>query len=349
MLEELLNKKNLDKKDIIFLLQLREKSDIEMLFHKADEVRRYYCGDEIHLRGIIEISNYCDQDCLYCGLRKSSKSIPRYKMQTQEIIQTAKLILDSGIRTVVLQSGETNLTSCEEIEEIILSIKRLGDCAITLSLGERDFRDYVIWKKAGADRYLLKHETADTKKYSIYHQGQALKERLDHLKFLKYLGYQIGSGNLIGLPKQTIEDIADDILLCRELEIDMASFSPFIPSPETPYRRGSSPTLELTLKVLAAGRIVLKNVHIPSTTALDTLFSDGKKKGLSAGANVIMPNFTPLPYKKYYAIYPGIKYLNESASEIVLSQKRLAENLGRSISDSKGESLTVKSIMPINS
>lgn len=335
MIQRYLNRKIFSKDEIITLLQTEDKNDIQKIYSKADEVRKQYCGDEVHLRGIIEFSNYCEQNCLYCGLRKFNHSITRYRMTEEEILQTAKTIYEAGIKTIVLQSGEDFNFSGEEIYRIIKSIKNDFDVAITLSLGERDFGDYKIWKDAGADRYLLKHETANPKLYSTYHLGQKLYDRVEHLQYLKSLGYQIGSGNLIGLPDQSIEDIADDIILCRDLEVDMASFSPFIPSTNTPYQNQKQADVDYVLKVMAVARIVLKNVHIPATTALATIDSNGREKGLMAGANVIMPNFTPSAYRDKYSIYPNKKVdenpMLELRNTLFISGRNFAEGQGHSL------------------
>jgi biotin synthase len=338
----ILNKNQLSKDDITHLLMLQDEHEIELLYKKADEVRKKYCGDEVHLRGIIEFSNYCEQDCLYCGLRKSNNKLKRYRMSVDEILSSAKAIHDTGIRTIVLQSGEDIYFGSEEIRDIIKSIKTKFNTAVTLSLGERSFEDYKMWKDAGADRYLLKHETANVKLYSMYHQAQSLRDRIGHLLYLKKLGYQIGSGNLIGLPFQTIEDIAEDLLLCRELDVDMASISPFIPSPYTPYKHHQSPALTDTLKTIASARIVLKDAHIPATAALSALDEKGRERGLRVGANVVMPNFTPAPYKAYYEIYPNKYLTTEDPVKRTLRITAMIESLGRRISASQGDSLKQK-------
>jgi len=279
-LYEILHKEELTKEEIIFLLKQKNKSDQQKLFDRADEVRSIYCGDEVHLRGIIEFSNYCEQDCIYCGLRASNHKLTRYRMTPEKVIETAHVISNLGIYTIVLQSGEDNYYNTDRIAYMIYQIKQNTEAAITLSLGERGYDEYRTWKIAGADRYLLKHETASPSLYSIYHKKQKLEDRLSHLRFLKTIGYQIGSGNIIGLPNQTMEDIADDILLCKEFDLDMAAFGPFIPSPNTPYRNKTVGDVDLTLRTMAVARIVLKKVHIPATTALATLDDDGRIKAL---------------------------------------------------------------------
>ena len=335
-LYEILHKEELTKGEIIFLLNLKGKNDQQELFDRANEVRSIYCGDEVHLRGIIEFSNYCEQDCIYCGLRKSNYILSRYRMTPEEIIETAHVISNLGIFTIVLQSGEDNYYDTDLIAYIIYQIKQNTNAAITLSLGERGFDEYRTWKMAGADRYLLKHETASRKLYSVYHKKQKLEDRLSHLRFLKTIGYQIGSGNMIGLPMQTIEDMADDILLCKELDLDMAAFGPFIPSPDTPYQNKKAGDVDLTLRTMAAARIVLKKVHIPAITALD---DDGRIKGLNAGANVVMPDLTPSSYREQYQIYHDKKCINDNPLNCKGCLQLQIEAIGRKISNSRGDSL----------
>lgn len=338
-IENILNKADLSREEIIKLLSIDGSRNLQKLLKKADNVRKEYCGNEVHLRGIIELSNNCEQNCLYCGIRKSNASMIRYRMTKQEILKTAKLIIRSDIRTVVLQSGEDSAYSGKDIEEIILLIRSETDAAITLSLGERNYNDYILWKKAGADRYLLKHETANPGLYFVIHQKQRLQERIDHLIFLDSIGFQIGSGNIIGLPGQTVEDIADDVLLCKNLNVDMASFSPFISSPDSPLRGSKNCDVSLALKTIAVGRIVLKNSHMPSTTALATLDPMGRQKGLMAGANVVMPNFTPHPYRENYKIYPNNKRESTDHSFDRESLEMMLTGLGRKISAARGDTL----------
>lgn len=338
-LSSILEADNLTKEDIVTLLSLSDPLNIKLLYNKADKVRKHFCGDEVHLRGIIEFSNYCDQHCLYCGLRLHNKNLTRYRMDAEKILQTAEIISNAGIRTIVLQSGEDNYYDCDTIKNIIVKIKSEFETAVTLSLGERNFDEYEQWKKAGADRYLLKHETANPYLYSKFHQGDNLTDRIKHLIFLKSIGFQTGSGNIVGLPEQKLEDIADDILLLKKLDVDMASISPFIPSPETPFKNELKANVDLTLKAMAVARIVLKNVHIPATTALATLDKIGREKGLKAGANVIMPNYTPNPYRRNYQIYPDKKCISDDPLACGSCLTLMIESLGRSVGKGKGDSL----------
>ena len=333
----ILYKSNLTKDEIVYLLSLSGKEEIAQLYFRADEVRKEFCGDDVHLRGIIEFSNYCEQDCLYCGLRNGNDNLDRYRMTGVEILETAKKISSAGIKTIVLQSGEDHFYTKENITNLILSIKENSDAAITLSIGERGRDEYDEWKRAGADRYLLKHETANERLYSAIHNKQSLQERLAHLKYLKQIGFQAGSGNLIGLPNQTLNDIADDILLCKEYDCDMCSFSPFIPSPDTPFNKVSQADFDLTLKTMSVARIVLKDVHIPATTALSTLTGEGRKLGLTVGANVIMPNFTPDEYKDKYKIYANkktydpVKYVEEIKAMVEQMDRKIGKDQGHSL------------------
>ncbi len=322
------------KEEIVSLL----KGGTKGLFEKANSVRRKFCGDEVHIRGIIEFSNYCCRSCLYCGLRQENKKISRYRMSPDEIIRLANEIIQCGVKTIVLQSGDDYGFSKKVISEIISKIKKKNPAlAITLSIGQRPLDDYKAFKDAGADRYLLKHETANPKFYERLHPGQTLKKRLQILDYLKNLGYQIGAGNIVGLPKQSLEDLANDILVLKELDVDMAGIGPFIPQKDTPLGNFPGGSLELTLKVLALARILTKNAHLPATTALATLAPEkGQLLGFRAGANVIMPDFTPEYYRENYVIYDNKVRVNlEKAKEIIL-KARMA------VSKNRGDSLKCK-------
>jgi biotin synthase len=338
-LQEVLNREDLSREEIIFLLSLSYEEEIKELFRHADIVRSKYCGDEVHLSGIIDFSNNCTQNCLYCGLRADNSQLTRYRMTAEEIIETARQVINHGIYSIVLQSGEDPFFDTDMVAYVIYSIKQKSNAAITLSLGERGFDEYRTWKIAGADRYLLKHETANPKLYATYHIKQNLNDRLAHLKYLKRIGYEIGSGNLIGIPMQTVEDIADDILLCKELNADIASFSPFLPSSSTPYKNMKSGDLTLALKTIAVARIVLKKTYLPSTTALSILNENGRMKGLSVGGNVVMPDFTPNPYREHYLIYSTCKGISGNSENYRTNLENQIAAIGRTISSSRGDIL----------
>jgi len=305
----------------------------------ADEVRSSCCGDEVHLRGVIEFSNYCIRDCLYCGLRRGNKKLTRYRMAKEEIVECALMGFRAGLKTIVLQSGDDPGYRREDISRIIHLIKAKADVAITLCVGERDYRDYSAWKKAGADRYLLKHETANPVLYSRLHPGQTLASRLKILGWLKEIGYQVGAGNIVGLPGQTLRDLANDILLMKELNVDMAGIGPFIPHPDTPLGGEKQGGLNMSLKVLAVARIVLRDVHLPATTATGSIHPEGRKMALRAGANVVMPNITPTKYRPLYQIYPGKLYVKESMEDSLVRLRGMIESCGRKIAQNEGHSL----------
>jgi biotin synthase len=340
----LLNKEKLTKQDMLGLLALDDEIEMKTLFAVARDVRDYYCGKKVHLRGIIEFSNYCAQDCNYCGIRKSKDSVERYRLTMEEIMEGVNLIYSSNVKTVVLQSGEDPYYDCEFLSSLIRRIKTEYGLAITLSLGEREFFEYDTWREDGADRYLLKHETANTDIYTDIHNGQDLKQRLQHLGYLQEIGFQIGSGNIIGLPGQTPEDIVDDILLCSQFELDMASFSPFLPAAGTPLGNHPPATVEMTLKTMAIARLVLKNTHIPATTALATLDDRGREKGIRCGANVVMPSFTPTRGKSNYTIYDNKRCLTEDPVACMPCLKARIESCGVVIDEGYGHSLKLEPV-----
>lgn len=317
------------------IIKYLKETPLEILQGEADKIRKLYCDDEVYIRGIIEFSNYCCRSCLYCGLRKENKKLPRYRMTPQQIVQLANKIIGYRIKTIVLQSGDDFGYSAEWLAGIIQQIKRENRrIAITLCVGERPFPDYQLWKQAGADRFLLKHETADPELYEKLHPGQTLKKRIEILKHLRKLGYQIGAGNIIGLPGQTIEDLADDILLLKELDVDMAGIGPFIPQQDTPLAEHNLPDLSLVLKVVTLSRIITQNSHLPSTTALATLNPEkGQVLGLKSGCNVLMPDFTPEKYRKNYVIYDNKKKitLSETKKTIISARRKVCFGRGDSL------------------
>lgn len=328
---------SLSRDDIILILSCENSHDHE-LFRAADSVRRQYVGDAVHLRGIIEFSNYCSRNCLYCGLRCANKNLRRYRMDADAIYKAAASAVSIGYRTIVLQSGEDSTYDADAIADICRRLKKLG-VAVTLSLGERPYEEYRLWRKAGADRYLIKHETADPELYKKLHPGKDLASRIDCLRQLSELGYQVGSGCMVGLPGQTIETLADDLLLLKELDVEMAGIGPFIPHPSTPLAEYPPGPVDMTLKMLAVARLLLPLAHLPATTALFTIAGDGRERALCSGANVVMPNVTPSEYKNLYEIYP-----NKSRAEKTMpaAGRRQLENmitaLGRTVAGDQGHS-----------
>ncbi len=316
------------------IAELLKKTPLKDLLGRADLTRKKYVGDTVHIRGIIEFSNYCVNSCFYCGLRKENKKISRYRMPPEAIVSLALKISRLGVKTIVLQSGEDPAYRGKDIADIIAQIKKCAEVAITLSVGQRDFSDYELWRKAGAERYLMKHETLNPVLYRKLHPGQNLEERLKHIFFLKEIGFEIGVGNIIGLPDQTLEDLAEDVLFMKEIKADMAGIGPFVPQADTPLANHPPGDVELSLRTLAVTRLVCKRIHLPATTALATLGGDyAQKMALRGGANVLMPNFTPENFRKNYQIY------DQKVCLTLEKAKKLIKACGLTISTDKGGSL----------
>jgi len=325
--------------DLTTILKTTDKDEINALFVAADKVRSSYMGEEVHFRGIIEFSNHCLRNCLYCGLRRNNDKIRRYRMSPGEIINACDKAAAAGFKTIVLQSGEDTYYSTELLMDLISQIKQRHDVAVTLSLGERSVEFYKSLRHAGADRYLLKHETSDPDLFARLRPGTNLHRRLECLKHLKKLGFEVGSGNMVGLPGQEAKTLAEDILLMQELNVDMAGVGPFIPSEYTPLARHPRGGLFPTLKVIALTRLVLPRVNIPATTALGTIHPRGREMALRCGANVIMPNITPPEFRRHYQIYPGKESLISGSGKLENLQN-LVRSLGRKISQNKGSAPT---------
>jgi biotin synthase len=340
LLRKIDNEHDLSKADICELLKLDDKQQLSILYSKADKIRKKYVGDEVHLRGLIEFSNYCINNCYYCGLRRDNKSIERYRMNHDEILETCSLAKNMGFRTIVLQSGDDPYYTAEIMESLIRQIKQNFDVAVTLSIGERKKADYECMYKAGADRFLLKFETSNRDLYAKMHPGLDFDHRIKILKWLKEIGYQTGSGIMVGLPGQSIEDLAEDILKFRDLDLDMIGIGPFVCHGGTPFAGSKNGDVELTFKVIALTRIVTKNTHIPSTTAIATLWPNGgREQALSLGANVVMPNLTPIKYRSLYEIYPSKASADEVAEQTHDRIVKSIRSIGRPISKDYGHSL----------
>ena len=327
------------REEIVKYLETRDADEIEQLFRRADATRKRYVGDEVHLRGIIEFSNYCSRDCRYCGLRRSNAARPRYRMSIDEVFETAREARALGFMTVVLQSGEDRSYGTADICALVSRIKKELDLAVTLSMGELPRDDYRMLREAGADRYLIRFETSDPGLFKKLKPDSDQARRFEILTWLRELGFQVGSGIMTGLPGQTIESVADDILLFDKLELDMIGSGPFIPNPETPL--GGSPGGDITfaLKLTAVTRLVTLDSHIPATTALGSLDPDGRRKALECGANVIMPNVTPRKYRKNYLLYPGKICTDDSPQDCRLCMDAMLASMGRTVSRGHGHSL----------
>ena len=289
------------KKEIVDIL--KDDRQNEWLFSLADKVRRENVGDEVHLRGLIEFSNICHCFCKYCGLRCENKELDRYRILPDDIVKYAQKAVEMGYKTIVLQSGEDAFYTREILCDIIKRIKEF-DVAQTVSIGERSFDDYKAFRDCGADRYLIRIETTDKDLYKKMHPNMSFDNRVRCLKDLRKLGFEVGTGCLVGLPEQTVESLADDVLFFKEINADMVGIGPFIAHPHTPLKDMPNGNFTLALKVMALTRILLKNINIPATTAMETLNPNGRIIALQSGANVVMPNVTTTEYRAKYEIYP---------------------------------------------
>lgn len=323
----------LSRDEIIALL--KDDSINEELFKAADEVRKKYLGDEVHLRGLIEFTNICKRNCMYCGLRRDNKNLNRYRLSHEEIIDFAKKAVSYGYKTLVLQGGEDDYYTVDRLVPIVKDLKALG-VALTLSIGERPFEEYEALKKAGADRFLLRIETTDRELYEELDPGMSHENRIQCLKNLRKLGYEVGSGCLVGLPGQKIESLANDILFFKELDVDMNGIGPFIPNEDTPLKDAEGGQFELALKVMAIVRLLLPDINIPATTAMETLNKQGRVIALQCGANVVMPNVTEGEYRKLYALYPGKICTGDTPAHCRGCISGKIRGIGRIVSDGPG-------------
>ncbi len=324
---------NYTRKEIIELLN--SDNSVE-LFSLADKIRKENTGDGVHLRGLIEFSNFCKRSCAYCGLQFSNKNLQRYRMDENEIIETARKGARLGYKTVVLQSGEDNFYNEKRICRIIEEIKKF-DLAITLSIGERSKSEYKSFKLSGADRFLLRIETTDENLYKKLHPGMDFKNRVNCLYNLKEAGYETGTGSLVGLCGQTVDSLACDILFYKKLDADMVGIGPFIPHPDTPLRGElNKENFNLALKMMAITRIMLPDINIPATTAMETINPNGRIIALKSGANVVMPNITPNKYREKYEIYPGKICINDTPDKCRKCIEEKINSIGRYVSKTKG-------------
>jgi len=328
---------------------LREENEtrLEDLWALADQTRCREVGDEVHLRGLVEFSNHCARLCGYCGLRAGNPKIERYRMTKEEIVDCARQAREFGYGTVVLQSGEDWGVKREWMVEVIQAIKDETGLAVTLSLGERDDEDFIAWRRAGADRYLLRFETSNHRLYEKIHPNLPGKvsDRFAILRRLRELDYEVGSGVMIGIPGETYDDMTNDLEMFRTLDLDMIGVGPYIPHPDTPLGTEEKaadqvPNSELmTYKVVALTRLVCPKANIPSTTALATLnLAQGRELGLMRGANIVMPNLTPVKYRAKYEIYPAKACIRETARECHGCMQRRIESIGRTVGTGPGMS-----------
>ena len=333
ILARALRREELSKADITALLSIQKPAP---LFAAADRVRREFVGDEVYLRALIEFSNYCKNDCVYCGIRRSNPKADRYRLTPDQIIETAHTAAELGYKTVVLQSGEDLWFDTDKLCHIIREIKKL-DAAVTLSIGEKTREEYAAYRRAGADRYLLRIETTDKSLYEKLDPGMSWDNRARCLYDLKELGYEVGSGSLVGLSGQTLESLADDLLFFKNLPVDMAGIGPFIPHPQTPLAAETAQGhFELSLKMMAVMRLLLPDINIPATTAMETLHPQGRLLALQCGANVVMPNATQGDARVKYELYPGKICTGDAPEQCRGCIQRKIESIGRTVNFSYG-------------
>jgi biotin synthase len=338
----------MDRAERLSWLRETNEKRLEALWQIADRIRRESVGDAVHLRGLIEISNQCRRHCAYCGLRSTNTAARRYRMTREQILTIARQGVALGFKTIVLQSGEDSRNTPETIESLIRDIKAHADVAVTLSLGEYDYETYARWRKAGADRYLLRFETSDFGLFRSLHRsvGPGEHPRLTRLRWLKELGYEAGGGVMVGLPGQTYESLVDDLEWFAALDLDMIGIGPYIPNPDTPlgqfalserllHRDQVPATALMAYKMLALARIMVPLSNIPATTALEAL-GDGWMEGLQRGANVLMPKLTPPEMAGNYHIYPGWDGAAFEAEARMDNAVKVISALGRSIDETKG-------------
>lgn len=314
----------------------------EYVFSRAREFQHRYYGRQIFVRGLIEMTSYCKNDCYYCGLRRSNRHAQRYRLSSAEILACAEAGYELGYRTFVLQGGEDPKYTNIEIEELVCSLKaEFPDCAVTLSLGERDHDTYQQWFDAGADRYLLRHETADPEHYRMLHPPELSGEhRKNCLWDLKQIGYQTGTGFMVGSPGQTTDCLAEDLMFIRKLEPAMVGIGPFVAHHDTPFAGEPDGSAQLTVYLLGLIRLMMPEVLLPATTALGTIDPQGREKGVLAGANVVMPNLSPQQVRKKYELYDNKICTGEEAAECRGCLQRRMESIGYQVVTGRGDALS---------
>lgn len=344
LVDKLEQTQSLSKEEWSALIRGRTPGTADYLFERAREVRHRYYQHDVYIRGLIEFTNYCKNDCYYCGIRRSNRNARRYRLSKEQILDCCENGYKLGFRTFVLQGGEDGHYTDEVLTDIVRTIRsRYPDCAITLSIGERSYDSYRQLYEAGADRYLLRHETYDPQHYGKLHpETLTAGHRQQCLRNLREIGYQVGTGFMVGSPWQTPENLADDMLFLKELNPQMVGIGPFIPHHDTPFADQPAGTLELTLFMLGLIRLMLPKVLLPSTTALGTIAPDGREKGILSGANVVMPNLSPTDVRKDYLLYDNKICTGDEAAECRKCLERRMNSIGYNVVVARGDSLNVE-------
>lgn len=341
IIQKLFNSGDLTDDELKQLILAGDEPSAVFLQQKADEMRRRHYGKKVFLRGLIEISSFCKNDCLYCGIRRSNRSAERYRLSREDILECCKVGYELGFRTFVMQGGEDAFYTDDFMCGLISEIReKYPDCAITLSLGERSHESYRLMKNAGADRYLLRHEAAAERLYSKLHPTElSLENRKQCLFSLKELGYQTGSGFMVGAPFQTADDLIEDLRFLQKLQPQMIGIGPFVPHHSTPFADMQGGTLRLTLKMLGILRLMFPKALLPSTTALGTIAPNGRELGLQTGANVVMPNLSPVSVRKKYSLYDNKLCTGEEAAESINDLRKRIESAGYEVSQERGDAV----------
>ena len=339
IIEKLYSTSDLSDSELKQLIDNRDTESAELLRKRADEVRQRYYRKKVFLRGLIEVSSYCKNDCIYCGIRRSNKEAERYRLDRDKILSCCENGYSLGFRTFVMQGGEDSYFTDDLLCGIISEIRdKYPDCAITLSLGERSRESYRLMKEAGADRYLLRHETASPELYSKLHPKEmSLDNRIRCLFDLKELGYQVGSGFMVGVPYQTTDDLISDLRFLQRLKPQMIGIGPFVPHHCTPFADEKGGTLELTLRLLGILRLMFPKVLLPATTALGTIHPTGREQGLKTGCNVVMPNLSPVDVRKKYDLYDNKICTGEEAAECRHCLERRITSAGYEVAAERGD------------
>lgn len=331
--------RSLNKNELTDIIKENHKNPNELLFKSADNLRRNYYGNKVYIRGLIEFTNYCKNNCYYCGIQCSNKNVKRYRLDKDDILKCCEEGYNVGFRTFVLQGGEDLYFDNYKMSDIIYSIKsKYNDCAITLSCGEKSYDTYKSYFEAGADRFLLRHETADKQHYNKLHpHSMSFESRIRCLYNLKEIGFQTGAGFMVGSPFQSYENLAQDLLFIKQLEPQMVGIGPFIPQNQTRFSKEKQGDLTLTLVMLSLTRLIIPNVLLPSTTALATISKEGRKKGLKSGCNVIMPNLSPFELRKNYSLYDNKATGGSETFENLKMLKEEIESAGYEIDMGRGD------------
>ncbi len=339
LIDKLYHEENLSKEELLTLIDITDENDFSYLCQKANQKKEETFGKSVYIRGLIEFTNYCKNDCYYCGIRCSNKKATRYRLSVDDILSSCEIGDQLGIQTYVLQGGEDPYFTDEKLIEIVKKIKeKYPGKAITLSVGERSFNSYQALKNADADRYLLRHETATEEHYQKLHpKNLTLENRIECLKTLKKIGFQTGAGFMVGSPYQTSEHLVNDLLFLKELQPEMVGIGPFIHHQDTPFFEFADGTVHKTMIMVALTRLLLPKSLIPSTTALASLDQKNRKTALLSGANVVMPNLTPATERKNYSLYENKISFGEETAESFHLLKQEIESIGLLVDLSRGD------------